>query len=75
MFFIPIIERFGVTDLAEAIGLPSKNVRRWVDLDSIPAEWFAAVARAARRRGVDGVTVAHLADVAERRRLSRAEAA
>jgi len=74
MFFAPIIERFGIPDLATAVGLPTKNVRRWVDLDSIPAEWFAAVARAAKRRGFRDITVDHLARVAERRRLARSEA-
>lgn len=75
MFFAPIIERFGIAELAAAVGLPTKNVRRWVDLDSIPAEWFAAVVSAAKARGFRDITADHLARVAERRRLARSEAA
>lgn len=73
MFFVPIIERFGIADLAAAVGLPTKNVRRWHDHDSIPAEWFTAVERAAAARGFADLTVSHLARVAEQRRLTRAE--
>lgn len=71
MFFVPIIDRFGLTELAADLGLPTKNVRRWMDSDSVPAEWFAAVARAAKKRGFRDVTVDHLCRVAEQRRLSR----
>lgn len=73
MTFSAIIEAWGIGTLAADLMLPSKNVRRWVDLDSIPAEWFAAVARAAKRRGYHGVTIRALAEIAEARRLSRAE--
>ena len=76
MFFTPIIDRFdGPAALAALLELPTKNVRRWVDFDSIPAEWFAAVERAAKARGFKEITVRHLAALAEERRLARAEPA
>lgn len=53
------------------MGLPTKNVRRWVDSDSIPAEWFAAVVRAAEQRGFADVTPEKLLMLAEERRLRR----
>jgi hypothetical protein len=74
MFFAPLIHDWGVAEMASALGLPTKNVRRWVDLDSIPADWFAAIARAARKSGRRHITAAHLAELAERRRLARASA-
>lgn len=75
MFFKPLIEDWGVAKLAEDLGLPTKNVRRWVDLDSIPADWFAAIARAALKRGRPEITEIYLSALAERRRLTKAAAA
>lgn len=72
MFFSPLIERWGVAEMAADLGLPTKNVRRWVDLDSIPADWFAAIARSARSRGDREITEKHLAALAEQRRLAKA---
>lgn len=43
MFFTPIIARWGEAKLAEALSLPVKNVRRWVDTDSIPGGWYLRV--------------------------------
>lgn len=57
--------------MAADLGLPVKNVRSWNHSDSIPAEWFAALARAAPGRGMPEITAEHLADLAERRRKSR----
>lgn len=71
MIFVSLIERWGVAELAADLELPTKNVRRWVDSDSIPAEWFAAIGRAAEKRGFSDVTVTTLADLAERRRIQR----
>ncbi len=71
MWFSPLIERWGVAVLAADLGLPTKNVRRWVDLDSIPAEWFAAIARAAAKRGLEGINLEQLAALAEGRRIAR----
>lgn len=66
----------GATVLARALGLPdqevgAKLVRAWGLRDSVPAEWFAAVARVALLRGHPEITVEALAQLAERRRLSR----
>lgn len=69
---VVVIERWGVPQLAKDLGLPAKNVRRWLDFNSIPAEWFAAVARAAACRGYHDITVEALAEGAEARRLDRA---
>jgi hypothetical protein len=71
MWFIPLIERFGVAELAAQLALPPKNIRRWVDLDSIPAEWFAPISRAAKARGLIEIDLEYLADRAEARRLHR----
>jgi len=70
MWFIPIIELWK-GELASDLGLPGKNVKRWVDFDSIPAEWFAPVARAAANRGFTHVTVELLAARAEARAVAR----
>jgi hypothetical protein len=71
MFFAPLINDWGIAEMAAALGLPTKNVRRWVDLDSIPADWFAAIARIAGKHGRGHITEAHLAAIAERRRLAK----
>jgi len=71
MWFVPLIKRFGLSELARALGLPTKNVSRWVDLDSIPAEWFAPVARAAAARGFHDISVELLAARAEARGHAR----
>lgn len=71
MFFAPMINDWGIAAMAADLGLPTKNVRRWVDLDSIPADWFAPIARVAAAAGREGITEAHLSALAERRRLSR----
>jgi hypothetical protein len=73
MSFANFIDTWGLAQLAADLGLPTKNVRRWVDNDSIPAEWFAAVARASRRAGRPRTTEQQLAAIAERRRLARTE--
>lgn len=78
MTFSDIITRWDtLQDLAADLGLPVKNVRRWQDIGSIPAEWFVAVDAAAKRRGFKGISVVALSRIAHSRRLSkiRAEAA
>ena len=71
MFFKPLIDRWGALDLAKALGLPAKNIRSWENSDSIPAEWFNAIARASDDRGFTDITVEALADLSEKRRLAR----
>jgi hypothetical protein len=82
MWFTPIIQRwrseqdkYGIFGLAADLGLPTKNVREWKNRDSIPADWYAAVARAAVARGFSEITVEHLAGIAEARRLAREQTA
>lgn len=73
MTFPEIISRWPTLQaLASDLGLPVKNVRRWRDLGSIPAEWFVAVVEAARARGFDDVDLVTVAAAAHGRRLSRA---
>lgn len=65
----------GAAELARALDLPgddqgAKQVRAWIYRDSIPAEWFAAIARVAAKRG-QAVTVESLAVMAENRRCRR----
>lgn len=71
MHFKPIIDEWGAQDLAADLGLPMKNIRSWLASDSIPADWFLAIERAARRKGKPNVTAKRLAEIAEQRRLAR----
>lgn len=71
--FIPIIERFGKTpDFARAVGMSVGAAKQARRRDSIPAEWFSAVARAAASQGLDGIDEALLSEIAEQRRLVKA---
>jgi hypothetical protein len=71
-FFTPLIDRWaGLPEFAGDVGCPVKTAREWRRNDSIPAQWFAAVVRAAISRGFREITADHLAVVAERRRLHR----
>lgn len=65
--FAKLVRDWGITELAADLGLPAKNVRRWVDNDSIPAGWFIDIARAARRRRIAGVTERKLLEMARDR--------
>lgn len=79
MWFRPLISRWNdaepgqddtsIARLGADLDLKSKNVRQWWERDSIPADWFAAVARAAEARGFSEITVEALANTAERRRV------
>jgi hypothetical protein len=72
MSFCRVIQDVGVARLATGLGLPPKNVRRWVDNDSIPAEWFAPISRLGLMVNGEELSVEYLAGVAEQRRLARA---
>jgi len=74
MFFEPLILAWGLRQLAADLGLPVKNVRRWLDADSIPAEWFAPIARLEKRVNGTLVTTGHLSHLAEQRRIARSSA-
>lgn len=75
MTFSDIITRWDtLQDLAADLCLPVKNVRRWQDIGSIPAEWFVAVEAAAKARGFAAVTTRTLSEAAHDRRLSKVSA-
>lgn len=75
MTFPDIIARWpSLQDLAGDLSLPVKNVRRWQDIGSIPAEWFVAVQTAAKARGFRDITVRTLSEAAHARRLSKVPA-
>jgi len=65
-----------MSKLAIMIGAPLPTVSAWKRRDSIPVEWHASVARAAKELGVRQITAAALKRIAdvrgEERRLSRA---
>lgn len=72
MTFLDIIDRWpSPQDLAADLDLPAKNVRRWVDIGSIPSEWFVAVEKAARNRGFRDINIKALAAAAHERRLAK----
>lgn len=70
--FRPVIKRWPTAvELAADIGTTEFSVRQWLRSDSIPAAWFAPVARAAARRDFEDITVESLAALAERRRKAK----
>lgn len=72
MTFHDIIKSWGsLGSLAADLDLPVKNVRRWEDTGSIPADWYLAVVKAAKRRGFNHVTLPALCAAAQERRLAR----
>ena len=75
MFFRPIIARWGEAKLAETLKLPVKNVRRWVDSDSIPGGWYlrvAATGMATLEELAAAATAKELASEAKRQAARRA---
>jgi hypothetical protein len=73
-YFAPLIRRWPtVVVFAEEVGCPERSAREWLRIDSIPAAWFKAVARAAQNRTgshFHDITIELLADRAESRRLA-----
>lgn len=70
--FAPIIRRWPtVPEFARDVGCTVPAAGQWMHNDSIPAAWFAAVVRAAIKRGFNDITLDLLADRAEKRRLRR----
>lgn len=51
------------------IGVGRKLVNVWKHRGSIPPEFWAAIERAARQRGIAGATASDLASAAARRRV------
>jgi hypothetical protein len=71
-FFAPLIRRWDtVVAFSDDVGCPERTAREWLRIDSIPATWFSAVARAAVARGLLEITTDLLAARAEARRLSQ----
>jgi hypothetical protein len=66
----------GAPKVAEGVGLAASEegarvVRAWVFRDSIPAEWFTALARFASTEGFPDVTERTLSLMAQARRRAR----
>lgn len=60
-----IIDAFGgPTAMAVAIGTTQQNVTNMRSRGTIPAGFFKAIAAAARKRGIEGLTLALLAEIA-----------
>jgi hypothetical protein len=72
MFFTPIISRWGEAKLAEALRLPVKNVRRWVDTDSIPGGWYQRVADTGIATLVELAAAGTARDIASEQKRRRA---
>jgi len=53
-----------IRSLAEDLGVKEASVRKWKDRDSIPAEYWLPLVAAAERRGIPGVTLELLAQIA-----------
>jgi hypothetical protein len=64
--FSDIIAAFGgVVPFRDALGLPDVNARQMKQRDSIPAHYWPRTVEAAHERGVEGVTLEVLANLAE----------
>ncbi|WP_154071168.1 hypothetical protein [Bradyrhizobium lablabi] len=63
--FSDIIAAFGgVVPFRDALGLPDVNARQMKQRDSIPAGYWPRTVEAALERGIKGVTLEALADLA-----------
>lgn len=60
------------SDFATDLGVPYERAKAWAARDSIPGQYFAAVAAAAQMRGHSHVTVQLLSDVAAKRAILKA---
>jgi hypothetical protein len=71
--FRDVIDCWGRVDvMATAIAAPVATVRKWRQRDSIPAEWWLSIERAAAKDGLS-ITVQDLAILAEKRITEAAE--
>ena len=67
MTFPDVISKWpNAGELARDIKLTRGAVKQWRRRGSIPPEYWLEIERAARRRGIDGVTVFALAEMAEK---------
>jgi len=71
--FSEVIDQFGgPAAFAREVGMKANAAKQAKRRDSLAAEWFAAAARAADRKGLTDITEKRLAEIAERRRLGAA---
>lgn len=67
--FADVIERFnGPAAFAREVGMTPGAAKQAKRRDSLSAEWFAATASAAQRKGLSEITLDRLAELAQRRR-------
>lgn len=55
-------------ELARDVGQKRATVKQWKHRKNIPGEYWLPLERAARRRGIENVTLFVLAEIAERKR-------
>jgi hypothetical protein len=68
--FYAVINRWKTVETAARdFGASHAQVRNWKSRDSIPGEWWLAVARAGAARGYQGINLLTLAKIAESQRL------
>lgn len=71
--FAQIIDLFGgPLAFSEAIGIPDSHARAMKARNSIPLAYWARMVRAAKVRGIKGLTVERLVSIAELRHGERA---
>lgn len=71
--FKHVIQIFGgPAEFGRAVGMTPGAAKQAGRRDSLAAEWFSAIARAAQERGHSDITEARLAELAEQRRMERA---
>lgn len=70
--FAAVIEKFdGPAAFAREIGMSAGAAKQAKRRNSISAEWFDAIDKAARRKGLQEISLRTLAALAEQRRLER----
>ena len=65
--FSDVIEAFGVAPMAELLGVPDSHVRVMKARNSIPADYWSRIVKAAEDRGIDGVSADSLVAMREER--------
>jgi hypothetical protein len=75
MSFRPLIAKWpSKAAMAHDVGTTQKVVQAWWNRDSIPAQWYPTIARAADRRLIRGVSEKALVLAAAKRRPVRERA-
>jgi hypothetical protein len=69
--FAEVIDRFdGPAAFAREVGMTAGAAKQARRRNSISAEWFGAIEKAARRRGLQEISLRTLATLAEQKRLA-----